>query len=185
MRNLIVIILLSSISLPQLVWANDLAKDAVTVPNPSFEILDSSASLPSGWHWGVSGGSDSSCIIDKEEFHSGKQSVRISCRSTYAPFVFASISSDEIKVKPSTTYYIEFYTKGRGARKCSVGISYGAVGDDITYLREGDFDWTKVSVRFTTPPNIKSMQVRFTVEDVTDAIWIDDISIRKSPSNWR
>lgn len=151
----------------------------IPIPNPGFESI--TGDLPTDWNWGASGGSTAKLDVDKTVSHSGKQSAHITNQSQFAPFVFAALHTKDIAIKPNTTYYLEFYAKGKGAKKCSADLSYGVVGDDLTYLQEGDFDWMKVSIRFTTPPNVKSLQIRFTTEDVTESLWIDDVSVHLSP----
>ena len=159
--------------------ASAVNQTTIPIPNPGFESI--TGDLPTDWNWGASGGSTAKLDVDKTVSHSGKQSAHITNQSQFAPFVFAALHTKDIAIKPNTTYYLEFYAKGKGAKKCSADLSYGVVGDDLTYLQEGDFDWMKVSIRFTTPPNVKSLQIRFTTEDVTESLWIDDVSMRTSP----
>lgn len=160
------------------------AQEEVVVFNGGFETVDADRGFAAGWKAAIGGGADAEVEVDTQERHSGERSMRITNRSPFQAFVFASFASDPIPVEPSTTYNLRFWVKGRQAQNCYASAGYGAEGETRKALPAGDFDWRPVLFSFTTPERAASLTLRFASDDVTEAIWIDDVRLEVSPQQW-
>jgi len=154
---------------------------APAVPNAGFEIIGEDGNFAKGWRVAIGGGADAVVEIDEQVYHSGARSVRLSNRSPMKAFVFASFHSDLIPVESNTTYVLKFFTKGLNAKQCYAGIGFRGNGDHRRYLPGDTFDWRAFECLFTTPRDCTAVDIRFASDDVTEALWIDDVVLERSP----
>lgn len=151
------------------------------VRNAGFESADSRGVMADGWSVGLGGGAEATVVLDERVRHSGRRSVRIHNESRFRAGVYALVSSRPIGVEANTTYLARFYVKGRGVRMCYVAVGFaGNGGERRQGLPGGDFDWREVTCRFTTPEHCRNVILRFGSDDVTDALWIDDVSVERA-----
>lgn len=149
----------------------------LVVLNPGFEVDADSDGLADGWEVEIGGGAKGRVELDSAQYRSGKKSLRISNASGFAPFVYASIKSKQIAVQPSTTYVGRFYVKGNGIKNCYFAVRFDKGGEQRLYLKDGDFGWKEYSCVFTSLQRCRSIQLRFASDDVTESLWIDDVSV--------
>jgi hypothetical protein len=159
------------------------APEGIRVPNPSFEAV-APGGLAAGWTVGIGGGASARVELDEAHSHSGKRSVHLSNASARKAFVYASFCSDPIPIAPATTYHVRFYARGIRASGCYVGISFVGNGDRRLYMPSGDFGWQSFTCSFTTPERGTSIRIQFCSDDVTESLWIDDVSLERTDRQW-
>lgn len=150
------------------------------VPNPGFERVPAGGSLPDGWQAGIGGGAQGGAAADRAVAHCGGGSLRIWNRSSRAPFVYVVASSRAVSCRPSTTYMARFYVRGIRAKGCYFAVSFQRDGLRRQELPAGTFGWQPVRCRFTTPPGCSSVTLIFGCDDITEGIWVDDVSVERS-----
>lgn len=151
------------------------------VLNPGFEADSNSDGLPDNWSLSVGGGAKAKIALDTSTAHSGSRSIRIPNDSPARPYVWGSIVSDSIQVKPKTTYLVKVWAKGKDAGMCYIGIAFNVGGEHRMYLPNGTSDWRQYSSTFSTPDKCTSLTVRVSSDDVTKALWADDVSLEVAP----
>jgi hypothetical protein len=145
------------------------AQDASLVRNSGFE----NDSL-SPWTWRTAGGNQASGAIDSQVAHGGKQSFRLTSQLRAAPNQFVMVQQT-VAVKPSTNYRIGVWCKGKGVGYAWLGGGHRWELREV--LPQGDFDWRFISVDVSTHPRETQFELMVLVEDVTEALWIDDLEM--------
>ncbi|RAU98158.1 S-layer homology domain-containing protein [Paenibacillus sp. YN15] len=126
------------------------------------------------WNLTYSGLPDVDYEVDAAEAHEGGRSLKIVYRSARASNVFLNLSQT-VQAEPSTKYELSMWVKGNNVK----GVSFGENWNARTSTGTGTFGWKRVTRTYTTGSNEKSFIFRILVEDVTQAVWLDDISIKK------
>ena len=177
LRNLIqVLSLVFLVSLPAMPTTSNLV-----VPNGGFENVNAKTGLPDRWHIGFGKTTKATIELDEMVVHSGRRSLRLTDATPNAPYNFGQAASQQLAVKPSTTYLVQFFTKGKNVSKCYVGVNFeGTGGQSRQTVPAGTYDWQEQTFRFTTPLDCKSISVHFATDDVTDALWVDDVTLALS-----
>ena len=157
-----------------------LAADAPVVPNPGFEAVSPDSGFADHWIRGYGPGTRASADLDDTVFHSGKRSLRISDATPSAAYKYALVNTDWIAVQPQTTYLIRLWARGKNVGKCFVGAALQGAGEHRQALPVGDYDWQEVTCRVTTPAECHSVSLQIVVDGVTDALWVDDVSLTVS-----
>ncbi|MHB0998609.1 MAG: carbohydrate binding domain-containing protein [Armatimonadota bacterium] len=170
---LLALVLLSAVTFA---FAGDLN---LPVANPGFESDSNADGVPDNWSISMNK-AKATVSIDETVSHSGKRAVRITNESPIAPYYWAAIVSDWISVKPHTTYTARFWAKGSAASGLNLAISFDISGEHRIVLAKGDFDWRQFSCTFTTPADCKKVTIRICAEDVTKALWADDVTLEKA-----
>ncbi len=146
------------------------------IVNGGFEEWGSGNS-PASWTWGVSGGAAASLARDEEVRHGGRYSVRLSSQSEYGAHVYGGLSQRIGGLKPRTRYCIRVWTKGASVGVCWLG---GGVGwETRAIFPEGTFDWQVVECAFETGADETAWDFRLNVDSITEALWIDDVTIEE------
>lgn len=164
-------------------------QDKPAVSNGGFEQVDPAAKQPVGWTFGigqgarpgVEEGTKGSIVLDETVKHGGRYSVKLTQQSKQGPWLYTMLGSAPVAVAPETTYDLSFFVKGQNAKDCSGGVDFIAGGQNREYLPAGTFDWQPMTITFSTPPGEKEVRVHFVTDDVTEALWIDDVSLSVSP----
>ncbi len=151
------------------------------VINGGFETVDVKSNFASGWTRGFGAETHASADLDTNVFHSGARSLRISDSTPTTAYRYAIVNSDWINVEPSTTYRMEFWARGHGVGLFKAGAGFEGAGEYRQPLPVGDYDWREISVRLTTPADCRRITLQFVADGVTDAIWIDDVRLERSP----
>jgi len=153
------------------------ADEAVPVPNGDFERVASGTNAPEGWTIGIAPKTQAAICVDETVAHGGRRSIKITDRSPTQPFVYAVIHSPRLTVQPETTYDVRFFAKARSTSGCSVGADLD-VGDVVREnLPAGTYDWQEVTFTVTTLPDQTEMTLHFLADGLTEALWIDDVSV--------
>jgi len=143
------------------------------VRNGGFEQMGAEGALPDGWEFRIMCQAQASAAVDAQVPRSGRRAVRFSDASPMAPHVYGRFVQT-VPVEPGIRYRLTVWARGRGVGR---GIHFT---DWQTYrlrLPAGDFDWRRFSATFETEPDQRSLDVGLNVVDVTDALWIDDLSL--------
>ncbi len=154
---------------------------ALEAPNGGFEDRDKGHPFVRGWHVEIGKDTKAFVSVDEETKHSGKQAIRIADASPFQAFVFAAFRSDPIDAEPLTTYVTRFWARGKGAKHCYAAAGFEGDGERRQELPSGDFDWREIACTFTTPEHCKAITLRFASDDVTESLWIDDVSLERAP----
>lgn len=152
-----------------------------TVPNGGFETVAPGANAPTHWHTVAMGGAKASFAIDRQVRRSGAHAMHLTNASPFQASVFAEIYSDDLPIKPDTTYVLSFWARGRAVRNCYLGLTFVGDGEQRMPVMGGDFEWREFRCTFTTPENTKALRVRFASDDVTAGLWIDDVALAIAP----
>lgn len=151
------------------------------VPNGTFEIIDKATGLPEGWHAGFGEGTKADIQVDYGESHTGNCSVRISDQSPTQAYIYALFQSPFLEVSPQTTYLIRFFLKGKNVGKFYVGAVFEGAGEHRQTLPVEDYDWQEAFFQITTPAECRRMAIQFVADGITDALWVDDVTLELAP----
>ena len=123
---------------------------------------------------------DATVELDRTVAHTGHASVKIVNRSPLKDSYFATIAQ-QITVEPNTTYTFSAWVKGKNvaprALQFTVANDWGSRIDAPT----GTFDWTEVRFQYTTGSET-ALNFRLLSSDVTEAGWMDDVTITAAGS---
>jgi hypothetical protein len=160
-----------------LLTSGSTSASSVPIPNASFETDTDHNLCPDSWI--IENGGGAKVVIESttSEASLGKSSIHMRNETPLKPFVFGSILSDPFPASPATTYKVHFDAKGRHVSQCYLAIIFVGDGDHRCYLPPGDFEWCKFTFLFTTPLQTREIRIRFATDDVTNDLWIDDVSI--------
>jgi len=151
------------------------------VPNPGFEEVDPSTGFARGWTRGVSEGTAGSAELDSTVARSGERSLRITDATPQQAYRYVLVNTGWLQARPETTYLLRFHARGKGVGRCFAGVALEGAGESRQGLPAGDYDWRVLTFRFTTPAGSGRIQVQFLADGVTEGLWIDDVSIERSP----
>jgi hypothetical protein len=136
----------------------------------------------SSWVWFSSGGVQAEKFIDGQVKEAGKQSVRLSNKSSYQGNVFALLHQTVDGLKPNTVYRISLWCKGRG----NTGENWFGGGPNWATrckFPAGDFDWQWKYIDYRTGPKETTFQVIVGLESPVTALWVDGVEMEEiSPS---
>lgn len=144
----------------------------VAVPNSGFEQVGRD-NLPASWHWDISRNARAGCALDQESAHSGKRSVRLFNRSKSAPNVYGRLWC-EVPVKPATRYRLSVWVK---AQEAGGGLHFTDWRSYKLGVPSGTYDWRQITTSFETKEDQDVLAIGFNVVNVTDAVWLDDVSL--------
>jgi RHS repeat-associated protein len=150
------------------------------IGNGSFETIDASNGKAAGWSYD----NLANWELDTKTFKYGKSSIKVS-----TPGPGNSWATQELLVKPSTTYILSAWVKtsavaarmGAGALLCvlSGGEAY------TTVPAIGDTDWNLQALQFTTGPNVSIIKLGILQgfgRPSSGTTWFDGIQLtEKSP----
>lgn len=163
-------------------WGGEQAVPVVR--NAGFEATTPGDGFAANWQVEIGGHAEAEVALDAAASHSGARSVRIVNHSPMKANAFASFFQGTIPVVEETTYEASFFARGKNAKRCFLSVGFERGGDQRLYLTEGDFDWESFTSVFTTPKGCSFVSLRFASDDTTEAFWIDDVSIARSPRQW-
>ena len=156
------------------------AAGAPVVINPGFEGVDGGTGFAEGWIRGYGPGTQASAAVDDTVCHQGQRSLRIADATPTEAYRYAIVNTGWVEVEAETTYTIRFWARGRKVGKCFVGAALEGAGEHRQALPVGDFEWQALTCRVTTPEGCRRMSVQFVADGVTDALWLDDVSLERS-----
>ena len=142
--------------------------------NPGFE--DAEKALPVAWDWGIGKEAKATLAIDTAVRRSGAASLRLATASPLAPHVYGTLCQRVVGLQPRRVYAVTFWAKGE-----EVGACWFGGGSDWTQrimFPTGRFDWRPVSGEVVTGADETYFDLRLNVDAVTQALWIDDVSLR-------
>ena len=134
-------------------------------------------------HWNVRGQGR----IDEENAAFGKKSLRIEQKKVIWQRVY-----QDVKVKPQTSYVLEYYVKcanvvpKKGARFAGAGSwvslkkyfpHHGSRG--AWKLDQGNMPWQKVSFEFKTGKEDHNIALQFQLSNSTGCAWFDKVSLKE------
>lgn len=121
-------------------------------------------------------GADAAAKLSTEEKHSGEYSLVLSNKTPKESGVYLDVSQ-QVKLKPNTAYTLSLWVKAKNAS----GVQISQNGGVSRFLiNGGSYDWEKYSFNFTTNSTAQSGQIWILVEDITEALFIDDIELLAS-----
>ncbi|MBD2868594.1 S-layer homology domain-containing protein [Paenibacillus arenilitoris] len=130
----------------------------------------------SAWSANKVNGVKANLTVDREVKRSGKGSLLIENKTPMAPNTFATVSQN-VPVAPNTPYIIKAWVKGDQAGK--VWFPGGRGWSKRQPVPAGTFDWTEVTVEYTTGANETSMPFLILSEDA-GKVWFDDLTMTKA-----
>jgi len=143
------------------------------VQNGGFEISQAIFGNGSVSDWGYNGAYEPPTALDSTVAHSGGSSVSMTWSSPLTGGYFSYLTQTVSSLTPSNTYYLSAWVKGS-----SVGtneeMEVGS-GTPYAYLPSGTFGWQPVTLSFT--PTSSTEPIEFVVQDPTDDLWIDDVTV--------
>ena len=155
--------------------AGDRPIDALVAPvqNGGLERLSADGTGFADWTFSISREAKVSMTPDNEQRHSGAHSARFHNESPVSPHVYGRFVQ-RVAVQPGTAYRLSCWVKGEGVR------SGNHLTDWQSYhlaLPAGSFDWTLVQTELTTAGDQTLVELGLNVVNVTDKLWIDDITL--------
>ncbi|GGD82307.1 hypothetical protein GCM10010911_45510 [Paenibacillus nasutitermitis] len=137
-----------------------------------YELL----SVP-GWSYEVKSQADATIALDSGVSHSGGVSLKLTSATPPAANVYARVWQN-VTVKPNTTYQFNAWVKGNNV---NADISVNSAWSPRYSIPSGD--WQQLGFTYTTGANETLLSYRIVVPNVTDALWIDDITFTESGSS--
>ncbi len=150
------------------------------VPNGGFEEVDPATGFAAGWVRGFGPGTKATAELDEAVAHTGKRSLRLCDQTPTEAYKYALVNSGWLPVEPQTTYLIRLWARGRGVGKAFVGAALEGGGEHREALPIGDYDWREITCRITTPATCRRVSLQIVADGVTEALWIDDVSLAVS-----
>ena len=131
------------------------------------------------WKFEVYGGADVDYAIVSDVYHgvagqTAGHSLRLTNRTPLAPNVF-TLASQKVQVKPNTTYELSLWVKGENVS----GVSFGP----NVAIPAGTYDWQQIKVSYTTGPQEQIYRFFIIMENTTDNVWFDDLSMTEAGSS--
>ncbi len=126
----------------------------------------------SAWKFGNSG--EGIASADTNETAEGNQSLKLTYKSALQPNKYMTVFQT-VNVEPGKTYVLSGKVKAVNAKTC--WISANDYGDRNQMA--GTYDWKDFSAEYTAPAGKTSTVIRILVEDVTEAIYFDDLSFKE------
>ena len=127
-----------------------------------------------GWRY-MATNAVGSGAVDTTIAHSGKASFKLTNRSAFGPHVYHRVWQTMPGLSPYTTYRISAWVKGAKS-----GIAWIGGGPAWTLRKpfpKGDFDWTHVTVDYTTGHNVGDFDLMVVTESETEGLWVDDVKM--------
>ncbi|GGE01430.1 S-layer homology domain-containing protein [Paenibacillus nasutitermitis] len=130
------------------------------------------------WKFESYGGGDVEYSVVSDVYHSaagqpGDHSLHVTNRTPLTPNVF-TLAYQKVPVKPNTTYDLSLWVKGENVR--------GVSGPNFA-IPDGIYDWQQIKASYTTGPQEHIYRYSIIVEDITDNVWLDDLSMTESGSS--
>jgi Polysaccharide lyase family 4, domain III/Carbohydrate binding domain len=119
--------------------------------------------------------------LDPTVGHTGKASVKIVNQSPIQANYFATVAQ-QITVQPNTTYTLSAWVKGEGVAAKALQFTLEDDWGSRIDAPSGTFDWTEVSFQHTTGSE-STFTFRLLCSDVTQAGWLDDVTITAAGSD--
>lgn len=151
--------------------------------NPlDYRLLMEDVINPTFWSIGTSGSPppDAAYRLDDQVKYSGSHSLYVQYSSPRTSNQFLNINQS-VEVEPSTEYILSMRIKGNNLQTAN-GVNAVTFGFDWASrdgVGSGTFDWKPISKSVTTASNQTKLTVRILVENYADAVWIDEVVLRK------
>jgi len=124
---------------------------------------------------------DATITLTEEEAHKGDKSLKITNATEKADQYYMMVSQP-VKVEPETEYTLKFHAKGKNIHNFVYKTKN--VFERISPTGQTSIDnWTVYSATFTTGKDQTVERVYLSTEGLTDTIYIDSVSLRKTGSN--
>ncbi len=133
----------------------------------------------SSWAWSTNGTISASNTIDTSTFHSGSSSLKLTDSTPYTANTYALFSQNISGLTVGNTYYVSAWVKGSGVGTAEQILTNSDWATRLT-LPSGTYDWTQVRLSFVAQAT--SVPIQFAVQDVTSALWVDDVVVTDSPN---
>ncbi len=117
---------------------------------------------------------------NKECVHSGNNSLKITYSSEAEANEYYTIYQD-VNVTPGKRYTLKGYVKIENVNGAWISARNWDGRKYVTGTGIGN--WKQVSTNYTVPEGVTSTTVRITVEDKTDALYLDNFTFTESGSN--
>ncbi|RAU98157.1 S-layer homology domain-containing protein [Paenibacillus sp. YN15] len=127
-----------------------------------------------GWSKGVWGGAEATFRYDGDIFQEGNRSLKITNHSPKSPNVYGTVWQ-RIVLKPNTEYTIRLWAKGENVNNAWFGTF-----DKRQPIPNGTYDWQQLTLAYKSGSAETGMDLRILSENVTDALYIDNISVEES-----
>lgn len=148
------------------------------VVNAHFDELAPDGKSFLGWSFGVSHNAAITLAVDPTGGHGGSPAPLIHDASPLEPNVYGRLRQT-VKVLPAMGYRLTCWCK---AVKAAGGNHWT---DWKTYslgLPGGTYDWTRVETTLTTAADQHELDLGLNVVDVTDKLWVDDVTLEPDMS---
>ncbi|WP_260405254.1 S-layer homology domain-containing protein [Paenibacillus sp. 598K] len=150
------------------------AADQNVIKNGGFE--SAIGNVPDGWSVAMIGNLDAEATVDATEKRSGNSSLKIVNRQSETPNTYMNIHQ-AVSVKPNTKYRISVWVKGNNVDRVRLTMSWDPTfGEEVGGFK-GTYDWKLLEYEMTTGLEQKSFNFMIISDGITDALWIDDISV--------
>jgi hypothetical protein len=163
-------------------------------PNAGLE-NGAAGQMPTNWSWHIRPNDSATATISDREAHSGKQSLRLggaSATDAQGRTQWTAVMSDDIPIKAGQPYQLTVWMKadkdGTQAQllvqSYKANVHYWGKATSVTLSTQ----WKQYKLTFTTPaagspdfiPTMKSLYVRFDLQQAEGALWLDDVSLNEA-----
>lgn len=127
-----------------------------------------------GWSKGIWGGADAAFRYDTQTFQEGSRSLKITNRTPKSPNVYGTVWQ-RMTVKPNTEYTIRLWVKAENVNNAWFGTF-----DSRKSIPAGTYDWQQITHTYKSGAAETFMDLRILTENVTDALYIDSISMEEN-----
>ncbi|QNK56517.1 S-layer homology domain-containing protein [Paenibacillus sp. PAMC21692] len=160
-----------------------LAPAGTASANASDNLLSMTESAkPTYWSIGTSGSPPPVVAyrLDDQVKYGGSHSLHVQYSSPRTSNQFLNINQ-AVDVEPNTEYVLNMRIKGENLQSTN-GVNAVTFGFDWASrdgAGSGTFDWKPVSKSIKTASNQNKLTVRILIENYADAVWIDEVTLRK------
>ena len=144
------------------------------VVNGDFEDVTAGKGLPAGWQFVINREAKASATVDLLVRKHGKHSLRLANAGGAAPNVYGRLRQT-VPVLPATEYVLSAWVKGE---RVASGQHFTDWATYTLAVPRGTFGWVKVSTRFHTKPDQKTLDLGFNVVNTAASLWVDEVRVR-------
>ncbi|OUS67936.1 hypothetical protein B1748_35205 [Paenibacillus sp. MY03] len=147
----------------------------------AFADIDNNPSV-SGWNISNIGQANAGHSLSTSEKKAGSHSLHLYNESDIQPNVFYLVMKD-VPVEPGADYTLSLWAKGENVKRAFFGGNNGSQtirNYDLSELYGLTYDWTEFEQSFTAQADQTTFGLVILVEDRTDHLWIDEVSIVKN-----
>lgn len=128
---------------------------------------------PVGWSKGIWGNADVTFGYDTGSVQEGSRSFKLTNQTPKSPNVYGTIWQ-RVAIKPNTEYTIRLWIKGENVNNAWFGTF-----ESRKAIPAGTYDWQQITHTYRSGNAETAIDLRILTENVTDALYIDNISMEE------